>query len=287
MAKKQKNLLWLFLLTSLFLHFSIYFGLNFVKTTKHQDIDKEKTIEIVFVDNKNFEEKKQLVEQNQKTNEVDENAKFMSKHNNKVKEQTKAKKQGDFKNATQAQKTLPSPQQSKSVQHSLKSFIPKLDPFSQTYAQRLEKQLQQDSKEKQAIKEEGIESATNDYLKDIKSADKTLLNTKEFVFYSYYQRIRKQIRQQWEPNIKGKIERLFLQGRQIASVKDHMTQVVIILDQFGNLTGVQLLNESGLKDLDKSAIEAFKAAEPFPNPPKGIIDADGKIRIRWDFILEA
>jgi protein TonB len=50
---------------------------------------------------------------------------------------------------------------------------------------------------------------------------------------------------------------------------------------------VQVVGESGVKDLDDAAVEAFRAAEPFPNPPKGIVDADGTIKINWDFILEA
>ena len=34
-------------------------------------------------------------------------------------------------------------------------------------------------------------------------------------------------------------------------------------------------------------MEAFQQAGPFPNPPKGMLDADGFVRIRWDFILKA
>ena len=31
--------------------------------------------------------------------------------------------------------------------------------------------------------------------------------------------------------------------------------------------------------------QAFQAAAPFPNPPKGMLDDDGFVRIRWDFVL--
>jgi protein TonB len=40
-------------------------------------------------------------------------------------------------------------------------------------------------------------------------------------------------------------------------------------------------------DLDSAAVEAFRQAAPFPNPPKGMVEADGTIKIRWDFVLEA
>ena len=48
-----------------------------------------------------------------------------------------------------------------------------------------------------------------------------------------------------------------------------------------------MVGQSGVTDLDEAAMEAFKQAAPFPNPPKGIVEKDGRIRIRWDFILEA
>jgi TonB family protein len=62
---------------------------------------------------------------------------------------------------------------------------------------------------------------------------------------------------------------------------------VIFLDGRGTLVRVKVLSASGMTDLDDAAVEAFKAAAPFPNPPKGIVEADGFIKIRWDFILEA
>jgi protein TonB len=50
---------------------------------------------------------------------------------------------------------------------------------------------------------------------------------------------------------------------------------------------VQVVSDSGVRDLDQAAVEAFQEAAPFPNPPSGIVDSDGTIKIRWDFILEA
>ena len=42
-----------------------------------------------------------------------------------------------------------------------------------------------------------------------------------------------------------------------------------------------------VKKVITAAIEAFKEAAPFPNPPAGIVESDGTIKIRWDFVLEA
>ncbi len=129
-------------------------------------------------------------------------------------------------------------------------------------------------------------SATDDHLDNVKKGMQTLLSTREFVYYSYYNRIKEKLRQYWEPKIKEKMERILRQGRTIAS-DDRITKVVIILDKSGTLVRVQIIGASGLVDLDEAAVEAFRAAAPFPNPPKGIVEKDGLIRIRWDFVLEA
>ena len=114
-----------------------------------------------------------------------------------------------------------------------------------------------------------------------------MLSTREFVYFSYYNRIKDKLRQYWEPKIKEKVTRIFRQGRTIASDADKITKVIIVLDGKGILQKVQVVGESGVSDLDDAAVEAFRAAAPFPNPPKGIVEQDGLIRIRWDFILEA
>jgi protein TonB len=65
-----------------------------------------------------------------------------------------------------------------------------------------------------------------------------------------------------------------------------VTKVLVLLDSKGNINRVQKLVGSGFNDLDDAAIEAFQKAAPYPNPPKGIVDADGFVRVRWDFILQ-
>ena len=124
-------------------------------------------------------------------------------------------------------------------------------------------------------------------LKELPKGMETVLSTREFLYYSYYSRIKGKIRQYWEPIIKKKVAKILRQGRSIASAQDRITKIVIVLNDRGILEKVQVLGESGLRDLDSAAVEAFRAAAPFPNPPRGMVEGDGKIRIRWDFILEA
>jgi TonB family protein len=133
----------------------------------------------------------------------------------------------------------------------------------------------------------GDPSQSDDYIKDVNTGMQTLLSTREFVYYSYYARIKEAIRQHWEPNVREKVKIIYRQGRSIASAKDRVTQVLVTLNAKGELIKVEILSPSGVEQLDGAAVEAFRSASPFPNPPKGMVEPDGTIKIRWDFVLEA
>ena len=55
----------------------------------------------------------------------------------------------------------------------------------------------------------------------------------------------------------------------------------------GHLANVALESPSGLEFLDDEAIQAFRAAQPFPNPPRGLVDAnDGLIKFQFGFLFD-
>jgi TonB family protein len=285
MRKIVRNSLFVFLVSSLLIHISVWVGLS-LKRSSNLFTKKDK-IEIVILDQSLPQKKMRIVEQNEKplNDETPEDAELLSAHNQRVVKETRATETGEFRNssgrganATPAQevakKTTTHKKMAPGTLPTLSDLRPKFDPnFSREI--------------NEAKGADGLASQTNDYLKDKDPSLQTLLSTREFVYYTYYQRIRTQIRQFWEPSIRGKVKKIFAQGRSIASEKDHITRVVIILDKNGSLMRVQIVGESGLKDLDDAAVEAFRMAEPFPNPPKGIVEKDGTIKINWDFILEA
>jgi protein TonB len=241
--------------------------------------------------------KLQIVEQDQNrvNDEKDEKAKYLSRFDQKVLQETKAQLNGKYTNSAgqMSNSNIPQPEVKKVVKKKTQpekvasengfkrsptiedlkpkfDFSPKLEEQSPTVAGL-----------------PGAPSQNNDHLKDVQPGVQTLLSTREFVYYSYYSRIKNQLRFHWEPRIKDKFMQMMRQGRTIASSKTRITKVVITLNSAGTLIKVQVLDESGIRDLDDAAVEAFKAAAPFPNPPKGIVESDGTIKIRWDFVLEA
>ncbi len=126
-----------------------------------------------------------------------------------------------------------------------------------------------------------------DWVKGVKESDRTLLNTKEYVFYGYFQRIRSRLDRAWIPILRARLTALYKSGRHLASDMDHTTRVLVVLNHGGEVTAVKVQRESGTQDLDDAAVRAFNAAGPFPNPPRGIVDPNGQIQIPWEFILKS
>ena len=124
-----------------------------------------------------------------------------------------------------------------------------------------------------------------EYLKGIPQGERTLLNTKEFVFFGYFERIRIRLDQAWDPILRKAVSKFYHQGRKLASDVDHSTRLYVVLDDQGEVTKVQILERSGTRDLDQAAVQAFQQAGPFPNPPQGLIEMDGTIKISWEFIV--
>jgi protein TonB len=285
----MRNSVLLSIFISLLVHVALWGGLSIAPSPR--DSKKDTKVEVVILDqspaHKKIAEdiKQQIVEQNDKplNDEVPESANFLSAHNQRTVHETRALETGSFKNTSSKKTMLGKSTQKNSPKNgkiNIASLSPKFDPSEFRETTEPSPNERDESSSSQA-------SQTNDYLKNTTPSLETVLNTREFVYYSYYQRIRAQIRQYWEPSIRQKVQKIFAQGRSIASEHDHITRVIITLDNAGRLLKVQVTNESGLKDLDDAAVEAFRAAEPFPNPPKGIIETDGTIKINWDFILEA
>ena len=125
-----------------------------------------------------------------------------------------------------------------------------------------------------------------DYVKGLKESETTALNTREYVFFGYFQRIRTRLDHAWSGVLRERLIKLYRSGRQLASDMDHTTRVLVTLNSTGEIVRVQVMEESGTRDLDDAAVRAFNQAGPFPNPPHGIVDRSGLIQIRWDFVLK-
>ena len=126
-------------------------------------------------------------------------------------------------------------------------------------------------------------SPAPDHLEDIPDGDGTFLNTREWKHATFFNRIKKSVAPHWKPM--WEFRKRDPSG-QIYGYKDRVTILNITLNENGEMQNAEIKVSSGLKFLDSVAINAFKKAQPFPNPPNALLDENRKIIFPFGFYLE-
>lgn len=122
-----------------------------------------------------------------------------------------------------------------------------------------------------------------DYLKDVDDGDATALNSKKWKHAPFFNRVKRAVAEEWHPEL------VYVRhdpNGNVYGVKDRVTVLRIHLMPDGKLAAWTVLQSSGVDFLDDEAIDAFKKAAPFPNPPKELVEADGEIHFNFAFIFE-
>ncbi|MBI2027452.1 MAG: cell envelope integrity protein TolA [Deltaproteobacteria bacterium] len=281
--KKKINLFQIALIVSFLLHIILFLiPLKFVPETA------EKLIKIVRIDPEELPQK-QIIDDNgtpDKKETPDQDTRFLSKHNRKVEKETRAQNVGPtINNPSIPQKIQPQEESAKSKIMDKESMLLAL---SKPQAERKiaeKKQNNIDLPLSQRNLSHLKPSATDDYLPDKEIGEETLLNSKQFKFYSFYERIKEKLRTQWGHNLKSVFQNQNFTNASLT--KDLVTKLKIQLRNNGSLKQILVLSSSGYTDVDNAAIAAFESAAPFPNPPSGMIEKDGTIQLRWDFIIQS
>ncbi len=129
-------------------------------------------------------------------------------------------------------------------------------------------------------------TASNDYLKDMATGESANLNTVEFKYYGFYHRIRQKLEQFWGRSLHETAAELAKSGREVSAGAEHITALRVTLSATGDVIEIEVLGASGVKELDDAAVESFKEAGPFPNPPRDLI-VDGKVTLEWGFVVNS
>jgi TonB family protein len=127
-------------------------------------------------------------------------------------------------------------------------------------------------------------SPSLDYVENVPEGDGTYLNTKEFKYATFFIRVKDSVQNYWIDNFRREFRRRDASGR-VFGTRDRITLLTIVLDNQGELASVRVAESSGLDFLDDAAVQAFRQAQPFPNPPQGIVEADGTIRFNFQFVV--
>ncbi len=129
-----------------------------------------------------------------------------------------------------------------------------------------------------------LHSTTDEYLPDLDLGPRTLLSAREYAHWGFIDRIKSQVSSPWRRSIDKRVGALLLMG-QVLRKEESTTKIHVEMNSEGEVKDVFIISSSGSEMLDSAAVEAFKRAGPFPNPPKQLIRKNGGIAIRWTFVV--
>jgi TonB family protein len=129
-----------------------------------------------------------------------------------------------------------------------------------------------------------IGAGSSDYLKDIDDGAETLLSSKRWKFSDFFNRMKDSVRDQWHPDEKYSVRDPY---GQIYGLKNRFTVLKVSLKSDGSVRDILIEKPSGVDFLDDEAVNAFKLAQPFANPPEGLVDPESHlITFRFGFFFE-
>ena len=126
-------------------------------------------------------------------------------------------------------------------------------------------------------------AAPNDHLADVDEGEGTYLNTKEWKYSTFFNRVKQSVGMHWDP---GTQLRMRDPSLNIYGGKDRFTILSVALTEKGMVKEILVEKSCGVDFLDMEAIASFQRAQPFPNPPPGLLSADSTVRFQFGFFLE-
>jgi TonB family protein len=123
----------------------------------------------------------------------------------------------------------------------------------------------------------------NDHLEGVDEGEGTYLNTREWKYAGFFNRVKQSVGEHWDP---GTVMRRRDPSGEIYGWRDRRTIVSVTLNRTGGVEDLAVQKSCGVDFLDEEAMGAFKRAQPFQNPPSALLDADGLIKFSFGFYLE-
>ncbi len=126
-----------------------------------------------------------------------------------------------------------------------------------------------------------LSGAPQNDLLDEELGDRVGLNTANYPYASYMERIRRQVNYWWEQNLDN------LPSSVRLSRSRYTTAVKVVLNGDGALELIDVTGPAGVAELDDCVVRAFKLAAPFENPPAGLVKPDGRVYLPdFDFTVQ-
>lgn len=127
-------------------------------------------------------------------------------------------------------------------------------------------------------------AAPNDHLGDLEEGEGTFLNTREWKYASFFNRVKQSIGMHWNP---GRELRQRDPTGNVYGARDRHTVLQVTLDERGRVKDVWVQKSCGLDFLDLEAVQSFERAQPFPNPPAGMLsNEDSTVSFSFGFFVD-
>jgi TonB family protein len=233
---------------------------DFSLTSKNQEVEivyqNETPQRRQVVTDPNVQDIKEALEK------LKDKAKYLSRVTKRVKEEVIAQKTGETRNQLQQQ-----------AQRELQKPIEEDDQPS------INKVFQQNIGRNTRVSDSSI----SEYIPEVKTGGFSALNSDQFIHYTFYARINEQIRNRWTANIAQFLNSSAQSEVNRLAQKPQISQIEIVLNPSGHFLKAIIHQKSENPQLDQSAINAFRLASPFLNPPSEMIESDGNIHLHYGF----
>ena len=113
--------------------------------------------------------------------------------------------------------------------------------------------------------------------------DETIIDAKQWRHATYFNRVAARVGDHWHP---AEAYRSHDPEGTLHSGQTLTTRLQVYLRADGSLDRVAIDCSSGLDFLDNVAVEAFEKAQPFLNPPRGLVGDTGLINFGFGFVFE-
>jgi len=122
-----------------------------------------------------------------------------------------------------------------------------------------------------------------DHLADLEESDATRVNAAQWKHAGFLNRVKQDVYPHWRV---GDVLRERDPSGLVYGWKDRYTLVRVTLAPDGAVRDVFVAAPSGVDFLDRAAVQAFRDAAKFPNPPRALQDDSGAIQFAFGFSIE-
>lgn len=290
------------LVISLILHILLYQNAHWLQMSFNQKAEEE-VIEITFKENE-----RKVIKQLDAPDQIppdDSPTPFLSKNKRRYRKQQIARNRGEAVNRSQTQnrqqrqQTRKTEQQEQISDKNKQELIQKLAEIQrlsdQVISQLTREQSQRGKPRRRQRQQQGQTLDASPFQQSYQPSTFydprtkaplggfTALNTDRFTYYSYFSRVERRV----GPLIQQQITRI-IQNRPNVHFGDQdkeiwTSHITITLDKEGHFVRGDVFKKSGVDKFEYAFLDSFRAGAPIPNPPEGMIDEDGLIRLQYAF----